>query len=261
MVPGDRLTLSWIGKDQALIRTSRGGYEWVSRDDPRVTEVRLLHDVAVVGETVQNCVADNLLILGDSYDALRALSRIPEYAVQYRGRVRQVYIDPPFNTGQAFTTFDDALEHSVWLTMMRDRLRVLHDLLAPTGTIWVHLDSTEAHRCRCLMDDEFGPGNYLATVIWQRTTAKSLARRTLGTMHEQILVYGASDAATLNPQFRPLDNVYQTRRFSRADARGPYDTGDLTVSIHGGEVASTRRARSLNLLLRLSMIGVCVRCA
>lgn len=232
MVPGDRLTLSWIGKDQALIRTPQGGYEWASRDDPRVTEVRLLHDVAFVGETVQEHYTDNLLILGDSYDALRALSRIPEYAVQYRGQVGQVYIDPPFNTGQAFTTFDDALEHSVWLTMMRDRLRLLHDLLAPTGTIWVHLDSTEAHRCRCLMDDEFGPGNYLATVVWQRTTAKSLARRTLGTMHEQILVYGASEAATLNPQFLPLGDAYQARRFSRADARGRYDTGDLTAGDH-----------------------------
>ena len=80
--------------------------------------------------------------------------------------------------------------------MMRDRLRVLHDLLAPTGTIWVHLDSTEVHRCRCLMDDEFGPDNYLATVVWQRTSAKSLARRTLGAMHEQILVYGASESAS-----------------------------------------------------------------
>jgi adenine-specific DNA-methyltransferase len=232
MVPGDRLTLSWIGKDQALIRTSRGGYEWVGRGDPRVTEVRLLHDVRVVGASGPDRAGDNLLILGDSNDAIRALTRIPEFGTRYRGRVKLVYIDPPFNTGQAFDVYSDALRHSVWLTMMRDRLRVLHDLLEPTGTIWVHLDSTEVHRCRCLMDDEFGPGNYLATVVWKRTSAKSLARRTLGTMHEQILVYGASNAAELNPQFLPLDEAYQTRRFSSVDARGSYDTGDLTAGYY-----------------------------
>jgi adenine-specific DNA-methyltransferase len=232
MVPADRLTLSWIGKDKALIRTPRGGYDWVNRNDPRVAEVRLLRDFDVAGVAVHNKANENLLILGDSYDALRSLARIPEYAARYRGKVKQVYIDPPFNTGQAFVAFDDALEHSVWLTMMRDRLRVLHDLLSPSGTIWVHLDSTEAHRCRCLMDDEFGPGSYLATVVWQRTSAKSLARRTLGTMHEQILVYGASEAATLSPLFLPLDDDYRARRFSRADVRGPYDTGDLTAGDH-----------------------------
>jgi adenine-specific DNA-methyltransferase len=232
MVPGDRLTLSWIGKDQALARTSEGGYELVGRDDPQVTEVRLLHYVDVVGDAGPDLAAGNLLILGDCADALRALVRIPEYAARYRGKVMQVYIDPPFNTGQAFREFDDALEHSVWLTMMRDRLRVLHDLLAPTGTIWVHLDSAEVHRCRCLMDDEFGPGNYLATVVWQRTSTKSLARRTLATMHEQILVYGASEAAGLLPEFRPLDEAYQARRFSRVDDRGPYDAENLTAGYH-----------------------------
>jgi adenine-specific DNA-methyltransferase len=186
----------------------------------------------VIGESDPDRAADNLLIIGDSYDAVRALTRIPEFGARYRGRVKLVYIDPPFNTGQAFDVYNDALQHSVWLTMMRDRLRVLHDLLEPTGTIWVHLDSTEVHRCRCLMDDEFGPGNYLATVIWQRTSTKSLARRTLSTMHEQILVYGATEAARLNPQFMPLDEAYLARRFSRCDARGQYDAENLTAGYY-----------------------------
>ena len=238
MIPGDRLTLSWVGKDQTLMRTPRGGYELFGRDDPRVTEIRLLHDVQAVGESPLDRTGENLLILGDSYDATRALTRIPEFARQYRGKVKLVYIDPPFNTGQAFNAYSDALQHSVWLTMMRDRLRALHDLLEPTGTIWVHLDSTEVHRCRCLMDDEFGPDNYLATVVWQRTSAKSLARRTLGAMHEQILVYGASAAAKLNPQFVPLEKDYRARRFSRSDPRGAYDTGDLTAGDHRPHIDS-----------------------
>lgn len=240
-----RLTLSWVGKDQSLLPTVSGGYEWVERDDPRVTEVRLLRDVGLVGEAEQS-PGNNLLITGDSYDALRALTHIPEYAKEYRGKVALVYIDPPFNTGQAFATYDDALEHSVWLTMMRDRLKVLHDLLLPTGTIWLHLDSTEVHRCRLLMDDEFGPSNYLATVIWQRTTAKSLARRTMGTMHEQILVYGASEAAELKRLLLPLDASYQASRFSHTDDRGTYDTGDLTAGSYRPHLDSGQPWRGFN---------------
>lgn len=246
MPPTSRLTLSWIGKDQALLPTEGGGYEWVGRDDPRVTEVRLLRDAGSVGEIEHPSPKDNLLVIGDSFDVLRALANTPEYSKEYRGRVAQVYIDPPFNTGQAFATYDDQLEHSVWLTMMRDRLKALHELLAPTGTIWVHLDSTEVHRCRLLMDDEFGPSNYLATVIWQRTTAKSLARRTMGTMHEQILVYGASEAAELKRMLLPLDATYQASRFSHTDERGVYDTGDLTAGSYRPHLDSGQPWRGFN---------------
>jgi adenine-specific DNA-methyltransferase len=245
-MPAGRLTLSWVGKNQALLPTAGGGYEWVDRDDPRVTEVRLLRDVGSVGDAEQSPPKDSLLITGDSYDALHALANIPGYAKEYRGKVALVYIDPPFNTGQAFATYDDALEHSVWLTMMRDRLKALHELLTPTGTIWVHLDSTEVHRCRLLMDDEFGPGNYLATVVWQRTSTKSLARRTMATMHEQILVYGASEAAVLKPLFLPLHEAYQARRFSHADARGPYDPENLTAGYYRPHLDSGQPWRGFN---------------
>jgi adenine-specific DNA-methyltransferase len=246
MPSDERLTLSWFGKDKTLLRTPQGRYEWVERSDLRVDEVRLLHEIDAVGATGVASPGDNLAIVGDSYHALRALTRIPEYASEYRGKVTQVYIDPPFNTGQAFATYSDLLEHSVWLTMMRDRLRALHELLTPTGTIWVHLDSTEVHRCRCLMDDEFGHENYLGTVIWQRTTAKSLARRTMSTMHEQILVYGASGAAELRPLFLPLEDTYQARRFSHEDSRGLYDTGDLTAGSHRPHLDSGRPWRGFD---------------
>jgi adenine-specific DNA-methyltransferase len=92
MPPAGRLTLSWVGKDQALLPTAGGGYEWVERDDPRVTEVRLLRDGGSVGEAVQSPSEGNLLITGDSYNALRALAHIPEYAKEYRGKVAVVYI-------------------------------------------------------------------------------------------------------------------------------------------------------------------------
>ena len=170
-----RLTLSWVGKDQALLRTHEGGYQWVSRDDPRVTEVRLLHEADIVGEVsgATPAASGNLLIVGDSYDALHSLTRTPEYAGEYRGRVKLVYIDPPFNTGQAFEHYDDALEHSVWLTMMRDRLLLIRDLLAPDGSVWVHLDDAEMTYCRVLMDEIFGRDNFVSCVIWQKIHARN----------------------------------------------------------------------------------------
>lgn len=227
---GGRLTLSWVGKDQALLNAPSGGYQWVPRNDPRVTEVRLLRDVNKTGD-VTGTPVDNLLIHGDSYHALHALTRIPEYRENYQGKVKLVYIDPPFNTGQTFSDYSDSLEHSVWLGMIRERLLLFKELLAPDGTVWVHLDDTEVHRARCLLDEIFGPANYLATVVWQRTSAKSLARRTMGTMHESILVYGASEAAELRTVYLPLEEEY-LKRYSQEDERGRYDTGDLTAGSH-----------------------------
>ena len=172
--PSGRLTLSWVGKDCALLGTAAGGYEWVERDDPRVTEVRLLRERDVVGDAALGSDgAGNLLVVGDAYDALHALTRIPEYADDLLGKVKLIYIDPPFNTGQAFTQYDDALEHSVWLTMMRDRLLFIRDLLAPDGSVWVHLDDAEMAYCRVLMDEVFGRGNFIGNVVWQKIHARN----------------------------------------------------------------------------------------
>src|SRR5699024_11243477 len=101
----------------------------------------------------------NLLILGESGDVLEALTRVPELADKYVGQVKCVYIDPPFNTAQTFANYEDNLEHSIWLTMMRDRLIHLRKLLSSDGSIWVHLDDVENHRMRMLMDEVFGSSN------------------------------------------------------------------------------------------------------
>ncbi|MCO5318536.1 MAG: site-specific DNA-methyltransferase [Microthrixaceae bacterium] len=157
--PSGRLELTWANKHLRLISDPEGGYEWVDPADPRVSEVRLLQEVDTVGEEVPG--EGNLLIEGDALHALTALNRIPELAKQYAGQVRLVYIDPPFNTGQAFAHYDDNLEHSVWLSMLRDRLVQLKPLLAPNGSIWVHLDDAEVHRCRCVMDEVLESANFI----------------------------------------------------------------------------------------------------
>ncbi|MFF5606258.1 site-specific DNA-methyltransferase [Streptomyces cellulosae] len=195
-----RLSLSWVNKDKSLISTQGGGYEWVDRDDIRVTETRLLRTVATVGEVHDDSkrAEDNLLIVGDSGDALRALTRLPEFAKKYRGKVKLVYIDPPFNTGQAFTHYDDGLEHSVWLTMMRDRLVLLRDLLAEDGSIWVHLDDAEAAYCKVMMDEIFGRSNFVTTFTWQKVDSPNDNKVSVTPDHEYIICY----TKTRNTQIR-----------------------------------------------------------
>lgn len=226
--PSGRLELTWTNKPLRLLSDEAVGYTWVEPADFRVAEVRLLHGAATVGKVSKG--DENLLVRGDALHALTSLLDLPGYRARYAGKVKLCYIDPPFNTGQAFEHYDDALEHSVWLTMLRDRLVQIRHLLSPSGAVWLHLDNMEVHRARCVLDEVFGASNYLGTVVWQRTSAKSLARRTMGTMHESILVYGASAEAELRTVYLPLTEDYVARRFTQHDERGSYDTGDLTAS-------------------------------
>ena len=224
-----RLTLSWVNKDRALVPDGDGGYQWVERDDPRVTGVRLLHQAGHVGD-VDGTGQDNLLIQGDSYDALHALSRTPEYAKRYRGKVKLVYIDPPFNTGQAFENYDDALEHSVWLGMMRERLLLIRELLAPSGSVWVHLDDAEMAYCRVLMDEVFGRGHFIANVIWQKIHARNNSAQHFSAVHDYLIVF-AKDRASLQ-----LGRVDRTELSDLDfwnpdnDPRGRWRRSDLTAS-------------------------------
>jgi adenine-specific DNA-methyltransferase len=188
-VPG-RLTLNWLNDDQSLISNGETGYRWVARDDPRVREVRLIDEVDRVGDA-SGTESDNLLIRGDSLDALRSMVHSPEYAKTYRGKVKLVYIDPPFNTGQAFEQYDDSLEHSVWLGMMRERLILISELLAPDGSVWVHLDDVEMAYCKVLMDEIFGRHNFVATVVWQKLYAPD-NRTDMSTIQDYIMVFTLS---------------------------------------------------------------------
>jgi adenine-specific DNA-methyltransferase len=112
----------------------------------------------VFGEPAQ---ADNLLIQGDNLDALKALLPF------YRGRVKCIFIDPPYNTKSAFEHYDDNLEHSQWLSMMLPRLQLLRELLSEDGSIWVTIDDDKGHYLKVMMDEVFGRRNFMATIAWQ----------------------------------------------------------------------------------------------
>jgi len=189
-----KLELTWVGKDRRLLSHGDDRYEWVDPADWRVSEIRLLHDVDTVGDPDSG----NLLIHGDAMHALDALIHIPELAARYEGKVKLVYIDPPFNTGQAFAHYEDNLEHSVWLTLLRDRLTQIQRLLAPDGSVWVHLDDVEAHRARCVLDEVFGAENFMATVIWEKTDSPRMDAAGFSVRHDSIHVYRQGSAFAAN---------------------------------------------------------------
>lgn len=195
-----RLELTWTNKDRTLLAHEDQSYEWVEPADYRVSEVRLLQDVASVGETAPalSRAGDNLVIRGDALHALNSLARLPEFADEYLGKVKLCYIDPPFNTGQAFAHYDDALEHSVWLTMLRDRLVQIRELLAEDGSVWVHLDHVESHRCRVVLDEEFGSDNFVAEIAWQKADSPRSDSKGLSVSQDSILVYRRSERWTPN---------------------------------------------------------------
>ena len=225
-----RLQLTWYNKDKALIPTETGkyGYTWVDPNDPRYCETHTL----VMGDQVQGEQSpktddfeyseradlepqrDNLLILGESGDVLEALTRVPELAEKYVGKVKLIYIDPPFNTSQTFANYEDNLEHSVWLTMMRDRLLHMKKLLAEDGSIWVHLDDVEVHRMRVLVDEVFGSGNFLAEIVWQKADSPRGDVQRFSVDQDIILVYGKTQEALIKRMPR---TVADNARFSNPD--------------------------------------------
>lgn len=238
------LRITWYNKDKALIPTEQGkyGYRWVEPADPRYCETHYLEEVETVAGTQfekkegriyseradLTPQEDNLLILGESGDVLEALTRVPELKSKYVGKVKCVYIDPPFNTAQTFANYEDNLEHSVWLTMMRDRLEHLWKLLSNDGSIWVHLDDVENHRMRMLLDEVFGSGNFVAEVVWQKADSGRNDVAGFSVDHDVILVYGKSPDVALNRMAR---TVADNARFSNPDGdeKGIWFSGDRTA--------------------------------
>jgi adenine-specific DNA-methyltransferase len=210
-----RLELVWPNKEKFLLspQDENGKPVWVERSHPAAREVRLTEFSGAVGHVDdQNPERDNLLFVGDSLDALRVLNESPAFRREYRGKVKQIYVDPPFNTGQTFKHYDDWMEHSTWLSFMRDRLLLMKDLLATEGSIWVHLDEAEVHRMRCLMDEVFGSQNYISTMVWQKTYATKNDSKVPSSDCDFILVYAkAISSWTMNrlPRSEKSNQMYK----------------------------------------------------
>jgi adenine-specific DNA-methyltransferase len=140
---------------------------------------------------------DNLLIQGDNLEALKALLPF------YRGQVKCIFIDPPYNTKSAFEHYDDNLEHSQWLSMMLPRLQLLRELLREDGSIWVTIDDNEGHYLKVLMDEVFGRRNFVANVVWQSSDNSNNDAKTFSVDHNQVIATTSSSTASSAPAPRP----------------------------------------------------------
>jgi len=205
-----KLELTWYHKDKSLYYDpKKKEYLWVDKKDPRVSEPRIFLEKSSFGDKD----SENMLIKGDNLLALKALLQ------DFRNKIKLVYIDPPFNTGQAFDHYDDGLEHSIWLTMMRDRLILLYKLLKKDGTIWIHLDDTEVHYCRIILDEVFGRKNFLAQIAYERSGSAGIGQggKFLVNTHEYILVFakdvGAIDLAQALSKYPLEKKVMQRYRY------------------------------------------------
>ena len=211
-----KLELTWIGKDD-----SREPIE------PRI----LIENPDYSYGTVETGTLPNgkpwngnMLIHGDNLLALKALEE------NYTGAVKCIYIDPPYNTGNAFEHYDDGLEHSIWLSLMRERLIILRNLLTEDGSIWISIDADECHYLKVLCDEIFGRPNFIDEVIWQRSYAPINLKKTLSRCHDAILVYAKNktDRFELNRLPRSVDANNRYRNLDN-DPRGVWKSSDLSV--------------------------------
>lgn len=175
--------LVWPNKDLTLYASASGGYEWVSPQDtatlPKPQFENLWNKPGPTG---------NVLAIGDGLDVLDALAAGTNV---FASGIRLVYIDPPFNTNADVRQYNDMMDRSMWLSMIRDRLNALKPLLSDNASIWVHLDDAEVHRARALLDEVFGEKAFVASVIWQKKTTRD-SRAAFSTNHDTILVYAPS---------------------------------------------------------------------
>ena len=170
-----KLELTWVGKDSR------------PRLEPRILLENPSKTYHASSRVSENDTFDNMLIHGDNLLALKALE------ADYAGQIKCVFIDPPYNTGSAFPQYDDGLEHSIWLGLMRDRLEIIRRLLSESGSLWITIDDNEAHYLKVLCDEIFGRKNFISNIIWQKRTSRE-NRAAIGSSHDHLLVYAKKPA-------------------------------------------------------------------
>lgn len=222
-----RLELVWPGKNERvdvepriLIENAEKSYS----ADPKIQEKmnrQLFKQEPEIAPTF-----DNMLIHGDNLLALKALE------AEYSGKVKCIYIDPPYNTGNAFEHYDDGYEHSIWLSLMRDRLEILKNLLANDGSIWISLDDNEQAYCKVLCDEIFGRKNFVCNVIWQKKYSPANDAKWLSDNHDFIIVY-AKNKETWRPNLLPRSEEMNARyKNLDNDPRGLWKAGDCSVKTY-----------------------------
>ena len=224
-----KLELTWIGKEKRPKLEPR-----ILLEDPEKS-YHAQHRVT------DNDIFDNWLIFGDNLLALKALEQ------EFSGKVKCVFIDPPYNTGSAFTHYDDGLEHSIWLGLMRDRLEIIRRLLSDDGSLWITIDDNEVHYLKVLCDEVFGRANFVASVIWRKNYAPKSSAKHFSVDQDYILIYAKNESQwhpNPMPRKEGQDDIYKNPdndsrgrwRPDNLSARNPYSLGIYPIMTPGGRV-------------------------
>ena len=202
---------------------------WYGKDEPIRVEPRLLIENVALSNTAADPDTQNMLIHGDNLLALKALES------KFAGQVKCIYIDPPYNTGSAFEHYDDNLEHSQWLNLMRPRLEILWRLLSEDGSLWISIDDDEQAYMKVLCDELFGRSSFIASIIWQKRTSPDM-RAVISDGHDYVLVYAKDKDLFKQVRNRLPLSEEQRRSYKNPDndPRGPWTSTDCTAQAGHG---------------------------
>ncbi len=232
-----KLELTWIGKEK------------IPKLEPRILLEEPEKSYHATKRVSENDIFDNKLIFGDNLLALKSLEQ------EYAGKVKCIFIDPPYNTGSAFEHYDDGLEHSIWLGLMRDRLELLKRLLSEDGSLWITIDDNEAHYLKVLCDEIFGRRNFVSNAIWQKKYSPQNDAKWLSDNHDHILIYAKNKEIwrpNLLPRTAEMDKRYKNPDNDPRGAWKPVDYSrkailDYTVypiKLPSGRVVNPPKNRS-----------------
>ncbi len=208
-----KLELTWIGKHKRPKLEARILLE----DSEKSYHAKVRSESAAF---------DNRLIFGDNLLALKALEQ------EFTGKVKCVFIDPPYNTGSAFTHYDDGLEHSIWLGLMRDRLEIIKRLLADDGSLWITIDDNEAHYLKVLCDEVFGRANFVANAIWQKKYAPQNDAKWLSDSHDHILIYAKNKTLWRPNLLSRTEEANSLYKNPDKDPRGVWMSDNMSVKTY-----------------------------
>lgn len=208
-----KLELTWIGKENR------------PRLEPRILLEDADKSYHAPYRVTDRDIFDNRLIFGDNLLALKALEQ------EFAGKVKCVFIDPPYNTGSAFAHYDDGVEHSIWLSLMRDRLELIRALLSDDGSLWITIDDNEGHYLKILCDELFGRSCFVSTVIWKSTDNSNNDAKQFSIDHNTILVY-SSKPDWQSARVMPSESQQIHYKNPDNDPRGPWFDGNPIGSPH-----------------------------
>jgi adenine-specific DNA-methyltransferase len=213
--------LVWPNKDLTLFASGEADYTWGELKESKPNNAVTFESLTGRPITAQK----NVLAIGDGLDVIEALGKGTNL---FKEGIRLVYIDPPFNTHVNFRQYNDTMNRSMWLSMMRDRLLAIRPMLAEDASVWVHLDDAEVHRARAIMDEIFGESAFVTSVVWQKKTTRD-SRAAFSSNHDTILVYAPSGPVKWKTSRNLLvkDNVRLLNRDN--DPRGPWSDAPFTA--------------------------------